>query len=50
MSQRVEDGTLTPDPAALDFPTAADGVVGLAFITAALASQGAGGSWAKVEE
>ncbi len=36
---------LPPDPAALEFPTAADGAAGLAFIEAALASQAAGGTW-----
>ncbi|MCW3475285.1 Gfo/Idh/MocA family protein [Limobrevibacterium gyesilva] len=34
-----------PDPLALDFPTAADGAAGLAFIEAALASRAAGGAW-----
>jgi predicted dehydrogenase len=37
------------DPAALEFPTAADGVAGLAFMTAALASQQAGGAWTSVQ-
>jgi predicted dehydrogenase len=36
---------LPPDPAALEFPTAADGAAGLAFIEAAIASQAAGGAW-----
>ena len=33
------------DPLALDFPTVEDGARGLAFITAAKASAGAGGAW-----
>jgi hypothetical protein len=37
-----------PDPAALDFPTAADGAAGLAFITAALDSSARDGAWAEV--
>ncbi len=40
---------VSPDPAALDFPTAADGIAGLAFIMAAMASQAAGGSWVQVQ-
>jgi predicted dehydrogenase len=36
------------DPLALDFPTAADGVAGLAFVEAALASRAAGGGWVDV--
>ncbi len=36
---------LPADPAALDFPTAADGAAGLAFIEAARASAAAGGAW-----
>ena len=39
---------LAPDPMALDFPTAADGVAGLAFIDAALASRRGGGIWVDV--
>ena len=38
------------DPAALDFPTAGDGVAGLAFIEAALASQENHGAWTEVAE
>jgi predicted dehydrogenase len=37
------------DPLALDFPTAADGVAGLAFIEAAVASRAAGGGWVDVQ-
>lgn len=37
-----------PDPAALDFPTAADGAAGLAFIAAALDSSARDGAWAEV--
>jgi predicted dehydrogenase len=33
------------DPLALEFPTAADGAAGLAFIDAALASRAGGGAW-----
>lgn len=33
------------DPLALDFPTAADGAAGLAFVEAALASRRGGGAW-----
>ncbi len=36
------------DPLALDFPTAADGEAGLAFVEAALASRRAGGDWVDV--
>ena len=36
------------DPLALDFPTAADGVAGLAFVEAAVASRAAGGGWVDV--
>jgi predicted dehydrogenase len=36
------------DPAALDFSTAEDGVAGLAFMAAAIASQAAGGAWTEV--
>ena len=36
------------DPLALDFPTAADGAAGLAFVEAALASRRAGGAWVDV--
>ena len=36
------------DPLALDFPTAADGVAGLAFVEAALASRRNGGAWVDV--
>jgi predicted dehydrogenase len=36
------------DPAALDFPTAADGEAGLAFVEAALASRRRGGAWVDV--
>jgi predicted dehydrogenase len=39
---------LPADPAALDFPTVADGVASLAFMEAALASQQAGGAWTEV--
>ena len=34
-----------PDPLALDFPTAEDGVVAAAFIDAAIASRARGGAW-----
>jgi predicted dehydrogenase len=36
------------DPLALEFPTAADGAAGLAFIDAALASRANGGTWVGV--
>ncbi len=36
------------DPLALEFPTAADGAAGLAFIDAALASRTTGGAWVRV--
>lgn len=36
------------DPLALHFPTAEDGVVGIAFVEAALASSGANGAWTPV--
>jgi predicted dehydrogenase len=36
------------DPLALEFPTAADGAAGLAFIDAALASRANGGAWVRV--
>ncbi len=39
---------VAPDPAALEFPTARDGVAGLAFLEAAIASQAAGGAWTDV--
>ena len=39
---------IVPDPAALDFPTAADGVASLAFTEAAIASQQGGGAWTEV--
>ncbi|NUZ08001.1 Gfo/Idh/MocA family protein [Piscinibacter koreensis] len=35
----------TPVDAAVDFPTIEDGIAGLAFIEAAVASSGAGGTW-----
>jgi predicted dehydrogenase len=37
-----------PDPLALDFPTAEDGVAGLAFLEAALASRRRAGAWVDV--
>jgi predicted dehydrogenase len=36
------------DPLALHFPTAQDGVMGIAFVEAALASSAAGGTWTEV--
>jgi predicted dehydrogenase len=36
------------DPLALDFPAAVDGVAGLAFVEAAMASRAAGGSWVDI--
>lgn len=39
---------LSADPLALDFPTAADGATGLAFVEAALASRRKGGAWVDV--
>src|ERR1035437_2334728 len=40
---------IRPDPAALDFPTAWDGVAGLAFMEAAIASQQSGGAWTELQ-
>ncbi|MEX1287525.1 MAG: Gfo/Idh/MocA family oxidoreductase [Acidimicrobiia bacterium] len=37
------------DPLALDFPTVDDGVAGVRFVAAALASSGAGGTWTTIE-
>jgi predicted dehydrogenase len=37
-----------PDPLALGFPTAEDGVAGLAFVEAALASRRRGGAWVDI--
>ena len=34
-----------PDPLALSFPTASDGVAGLAFVEAAITSSGSDGTW-----
>jgi hypothetical protein len=34
-----------PDPLALHFPMADDGVLGVAFVDAAIASSAAGGAW-----
>jgi predicted dehydrogenase len=34
-----------PDPLALSFPTASDGVAGLAFVEAVITSSGSGGAW-----
>jgi predicted dehydrogenase len=39
----------TPAPAEVVFPTVTDGVAGLAFIEAAVASSAAGGTWTPVE-
>ncbi len=39
---------LAADPLALEFPTAVDGVAGLAFVEAALASRRGGGIWVDV--
>jgi predicted dehydrogenase len=39
---------IAPDPAALEFPTAEDGVASLAFTDAAIASEAAGGAWTEV--
>jgi predicted dehydrogenase len=39
---------IAADPLALDFPTAADGVAGLAFVEGALASRRGGGIWVDV--
>jgi predicted dehydrogenase len=37
-----------PDPLALHFPTADDGLIGVAFVEAAVASSAAGGAWTTV--
>ena len=37
-----------PDPLAMTFPTATDGVIGLAFVEAAIESSDAGGVWVRV--
>ena len=34
-----------PDPLAMSFPTASDGVAGLAFVEAVITSSGSGGAW-----
>ena len=36
---------IAPDPLALSFPSAADGVAGLAFVEAVVTSSGNGGAW-----
>lgn len=40
---------IEPDPAVLDFPTAADGAAGLAFIAAAVESARREGAWTEIE-
>jgi predicted dehydrogenase len=40
---------IAADPAALEFPTVEDGVAGLAFTEAVIASQDAGGAWTAIQ-
>jgi predicted dehydrogenase len=46
---RIEGRTLAPDDLALDFPKIADGIRGMAFISAVVKSSQANAAWTKLE-